>query len=67
MSIRIFNEASFGLNLVVRPWVMSKAFGLPSESTSHILEICMEGLKLQGIVSTTGSREEGFLFHETPT
>ena len=35
MSIRFFNEATFGLSLEVRPWVLSKAFGFPSESASR--------------------------------
>jgi hypothetical protein len=58
MSIRIFKEAAFGLSLEVKSWVLSKMFDVLSDSTSHILKICMQGSKLQDIGLTMSDRSE---------
>jgi hypothetical protein len=58
MSIRIFKVAAFGLSLEVESWVLSKMFDLLSDSTLHILKICIQGSKLQGIGLTMSHRPE---------
>jgi hypothetical protein len=42
-----------------------KTIGIQSLDIFHTLQFSIKGSKLQGIVSTTGSWEAGFSFHET--
>jgi hypothetical protein len=43
-----------------------KTIGAQSLNIFHTLQFSIKGSKLQGIVLTTGSREEGFFFHVRP-
>jgi hypothetical protein len=43
-----------------------KTIGTQSIDISHNLQLSIKSSNLQGILSMTASREEGFFFHETP-
>jgi hypothetical protein len=58
MSIRYFNEETYGLSLEVASWVLSKMFDSLSDSTLPILKICIQGSKLQSVALTMSHRPE---------